>query len=425
MRIVRDYLRMPDVVPVILPAHMEELIPLIFGYPVPADDYTKELDSRFTNSPVERGTPLAILVTKPEYLAWCAANSLSPQGAANLDSYAASRVEDGWGIPVEGDISLVLQNYDCEQELSNILRETHGGDFEDALLQLEDVAASTVATIVEYLPVGGRIRLLRRNPDHANQRFDLVGPDDAEDSLLEEERSLLQSEIILGMLQGGWLLSECTSDGEWAFFAWFLGGEGTRPVDNAEIGDLVTDLPQLFFEGMDPTRVTVAPDPSEEAEPHETFCAWCGGRIGDSTFCGDCGREAVSFAEVSLDAVPLSPPNSFGMDAPGFQPPGARTQQSGVAGPPHYQPYFVAPRTSGFAIASLVLGILWFAGVGAILAIIFGYSANKEIQQSNGTIQGQGLATAGIILGWIGVVGSILWIILLVALAHAATNPYP
>jgi hypothetical protein len=62
-----------------------------------------------------------------------------------------------------------------------------------------------------------------------------------------------------------------------------------------------------------------------------------------------------------------------------------------------------APKTSGMAIASLVLGILWIYWLGSILALAFGYIAKREIRQSNEPIEGGGLATAGIVLGWVGI----------------------
>jgi len=62
------------------------------------------------------------------------------------------------------------------------------------------------------------------------------------------------------------------------------------------------------------------------------------------------------------------------------------------------------PRTSGTAIASLVFGVLsWFAlpFIGAILAIVLGHSARGEIRRAPpGTIDGDGMAVAGLILGW-------------------------
>ena len=65
----------------------------------------------------------------------------------------------------------------------------------------------------------------------------------------------------------------------------------------------------------------------------------------------------------------------------------------------------VAPlrETNGSAIVSVVLGVLWFAGIGSLLALVFGYRARREIKNSAGAQKGSGLATAGIILGWIGI----------------------
>lgn len=81
-------------------------------------------------------------------------------------------------------------------------------------------------------------------------------------------------------------------------------------------------------------------------------------------------------------------------------------------GPPGYYPYVSARTTNGLAIASLVLGILWVYWVGSILALIFGYVARKQIRERNEG--GDGMAIAGIVLGWIGV-GTLLLLIGLVA----------
>ena len=61
-------------------------------------------------------------------------------------------------------------------------------------------------------------------------------------------------------------------------------------------------------------------------------------------------------------------------------------------------------QTNGLAIASVLLAVLWFAGLGAVLALAFGYRARSQIKNSAGTQTGSGLATAGIILGWIGII---------------------
>jgi hypothetical protein len=62
------------------------------------------------------------------------------------------------------------------------------------------------------------------------------------------------------------------------------------------------------------------------------------------------------------------------------------------------------PRTSGTAVASLVFGILsWvlLPFIGAILAVILGHSARGEIRRAPpGTVEGDGMAITGLILGW-------------------------
>lgn len=73
--------------------------------------------------------------------------------------------------------------------------------------------------------------------------------------------------------------------------------------------------------------------------------------------------------------------------------------------PPSYGYPPPAPPTNGLAIASLVLSLLGLVGVlpflGTILGLIFGYSARNQIAQSQGTQGGEGLAKAGIIIGWV------------------------
>ena len=78
-------------------------------------------------------------------------------------------------------------------------------------------------------------------------------------------------------------------------------------------------------------------------------------------------------------------------------------------------------RTSGAAIASLVLGIVGvtvFPLIPSIFAIIFGGRAREEMRDPG--VTGEGLATAGIILGWIGVaLGALGLVLAVLALAIA------
>ena len=62
-------------------------------------------------------------------------------------------------------------------------------------------------------------------------------------------------------------------------------------------------------------------------------------------------------------------------------------------------------------IAGLVLCLVI---IGPVLALVFGYKSRREIDESGGRQTGRGMATAGIVLGWIGVGFTVLWVVLLV-----------
>jgi Domain of unknown function (DUF4190) len=112
-----------------------------------------------------------------------------------------------------------------------------------------------------------------------------------------------------------------------------------------------------------------------------SFCRSCGEPLAGAHFCSRCGAPAV-------------------------------------AGHP------ASEGTSGNAIASLVLGIVglvFFPFVPSILAIVLGRSAKRDIQQRPG-LAGEGMATAGIVLGWIGVILVVLGVVLLVLLLSTASR---
>jgi hypothetical protein len=97
--------------------------------------------------------------------------------------------------------------------------------------------------------------------------------------------------------------------------------------------------------------------------------------------------------------------------------PPAQPPYPGAYGHQGYAGYPIQPPTNGFAIASLVLGIfiiLW--GIPSILALIFGYIARRQIRERNEG--GDGLAVAGIVLGWVGVG---LWTIFLIFVVIGAS----
>src|SRR6266516_5428039 len=87
--------------------------------------------------------------------------------------------------------------------------------------------------------------------------------------------------------------------------------------------------------------------------------------------------------------------------------------------PPVPQPI---PRTPPIAIWSLVLAVLsFFCGwlFTAIPAVICGHIARSKIRKSGGGLGGKGVATAGLILGYIALVLGIMAIPLLVSMIQS------
>ena len=93
--------------------------------------------------------------------------------------------------------------------------------------------------------------------------------------------------------------------------------------------------------------------------------------------------------------------------------------------PPPQAPVYSGLRTSTTAIVSLIAGI---AGalqilpiIGPIVAIITGHMAKKEIKNGGGMVTGNGMATAGLIMGYVTlallICGCIIAIIVIVLVA--------
>lgn len=80
----------------------------------------------------------------------------------------------------------------------------------------------------------------------------------------------------------------------------------------------------------------------------------------------------------------------------------------------------VSVRTSTMAVVSLVFGIVcWVAlpFIGALVAVICGHAARGEIRRAPpGTIEGDGMALAGLILGWVHIALCVLAVLFIVLL---------
>jgi len=136
------------------------------------------------------------------------------------------------------------------------------------------------------------------------------------------------------------------------------------------------------------------------------ICPNCGAENRpEARFCSRCG--APLFASVP-DVVP-PPPLGTAPYGPPYNPP--------------YEPP-AAPKTSGLAIASLILGIVGLLGLAcygagvipAVAALITGVIARRRIRENPTAYQGAGLALAGTILGGIPVALSALACVIIVML---------
>ena len=87
------------------------------------------------------------------------------------------------------------------------------------------------------------------------------------------------------------------------------------------------------------------------------------------------------------------------------------------APPPAPAPATTTKQTNAMAIVSLVLGLLGWTllpFLGSVGAIICGHMARAEIRRNPDTMDGDGLAIAGLVLGWSLVVISLLTILAVV-----------
>ena len=147
-------------------------------------------------------------------------------------------------------------------------------------------------------------------------------------------------------------------------------------------------------------------------------CEKCGAGFGDGElFCPECG---IRVTETTGTEVGDGPP------APESVAPGAGS--AAFAEPPTPAPPSRAngERTSGLAVASMVLGIAGLTAcplLASILAFIFGIIARREIKRAGQPLKGSGMATAGITLGIIGIAIPVILVSVLVPLGVIFIKP--
>ncbi len=135
------------------------------------------------------------------------------------------------------------------------------------------------------------------------------------------------------------------------------------------------------------------------------LCPNCGATVTQGQrFCDNCGMRLGADATLS-EGQPLNAP----IGQPPIPPsvpvqPGAYQTQ-----PDTYVPQVVP--NSNMAIISLVAGVLSWVMlplIGAVVAVVCGHLARKEIRESGGRLAGQGMATAGLVLGYIQIALAVL-----------------
>lgn len=83
-------------------------------------------------------------------------------------------------------------------------------------------------------------------------------------------------------------------------------------------------------------------------------------------------------------------------------------------------------QNSSLAIVSLISGIAgWFILpiLGAIVAVITGHMAKREIRESHGMLTGDGMATAGLVLGYLQLVLSLCGLCIVILLLAFGVTP--
>jgi hypothetical protein len=80
------------------------------------------------------------------------------------------------------------------------------------------------------------------------------------------------------------------------------------------------------------------------------------------------------------------------------------------------------PQTNLLAIASLALSLFWLAGMGSIGAVVLGHMAKRQIAASDGRQTGDTLATAGLVIGYLGVAFMLIYLLIYALAAIRVTQ---
>ncbi len=170
---------------------------------------------------------------------------------------------------------------------------------------------------------------------------------------------------------------------------------------------------------------------NEEMPDDVLFCPNCGARVSDTLPPSSAGAPTFRIntrdeprritTELADDAQP-SASSPYGLPQAPLTPQVVPQGRMPAAVMPDTVP------TNTTAIVSLVFGILgwtFLPFIGAIVAIVAGHMARREINRAEGQVSGKGLATAGLVLGYLQVGLAVLGCLVFVIFVTVLGVSYP
>ena len=201
--------------------------------------------------------------------------------------------------------------------------------------------------------------------------------------------------------QGWWL----ASDGKWYAPELWTGPPQTGPMSDGTAGT---------------SQASDSGEPGQAAQPTQSDAA----QTQPGGLPAYPGAASVPDSGAGYQASGLPDPTgatsaaSYG-GAFGAYPGGAGQPQNAPAG---YGGTALVPKNNGLAVASLIcscFGVVLFT-LPCILGVIFGFVARSQIRRSQGAEKGDGLALAGIIVGFAGIALVILIVVVRIANDHTS-----
>jgi hypothetical protein len=145
--------------------------------------------------------------------------------------------------------------------------------------------------------------------------------------------------------------------------------------------------------------------------------AYADGRLTREEFDDRCSRVMSSQTYSELQALTADLPGRLP-----FAPPPVPMPMPPPVAPYGYMPVAHPQRTNSLAVGSLICGIgqIFVWTPASIAAVIMGHIARRQIRQTGEA--GDGMAVAGLVLGWIGIALTLLFVFIIIVAVAAGTH---